>query len=114
MSFRLTYATMFNPPEAMHERFELALAGIRGGLGRTQRLYIDGRDVDADTHEERVSPIDRDLKLGRFPMAQLKDVDAALAAASRAFPAWRATSAAERRTWSASPMSGLASLKACL
>jgi len=26
MNFRLTYGTMFNPPEAMHERFEAALA----------------------------------------------------------------------------------------
>jgi 1-pyrroline-5-carboxylate dehydrogenase len=96
MSFRLTYATMFNPPEAMHERFERSLAKIRGELGRTQRLFIGGRDVEAGTHQERVSPIDRDLKLGRFPMAQLKDVDAALAAASKAFPAWRAASTAER------------------
>ncbi len=30
MSFRLTYATMFNPPEAMHERFEAALADGAG------------------------------------------------------------------------------------
>ncbi len=96
MSFRLTYATMFNPPEAMHERFERALAKLRGELGGTQRLFLDGRDLDAAKHEDRVSPIDRNLRLGRFPMAQLKDVDAALAAASKAFPAWRATSAAER------------------
>ncbi len=96
MSFRLTYATMFNPPEAMHERFERSLAKVRGELGRTQKLFIDGRDQDASTHEERVSPIDHKLKLGRFPMAQLKDVDAALAAASKAFPAWRATPVAER------------------
>ncbi|MDH4259840.1 MAG: aldehyde dehydrogenase family protein [Gammaproteobacteria bacterium] len=96
MSFRLTYATMFNPPEAMHERFERSLAKIRGELGRTQKLFIGGRDQDASTHEERVSPIDHNLKLGRFPMAQLQDVDAALAAASKAFPAWRATPVAER------------------
>ncbi|MFZ2506954.1 MAG: aldehyde dehydrogenase family protein [Steroidobacteraceae bacterium] len=96
MSFRLTYATMFNPPEAMHERFERALAKLGGELGRTQRLFIGGRDVDAGAHEERTSPIDRELGLGRFPMAELKDVDAALAAASRAFPGWRATPVAER------------------
>ncbi|MGH8674197.1 MAG: aldehyde dehydrogenase family protein, partial [Burkholderiales bacterium] len=96
MSFRLTYATMFNPPEAMHERFERSLAKLRGELGRTQKLFIDGRDVDAATQEERASPIDSNLKLGHFPLAQLKDVDAALAAASKAFPAWRETSAADR------------------
>ncbi len=96
MSFRLTYATMFNPPEAMHERFERSLARLRGELGRTQPLFIDGRDQEATVHEDRASPIDRDWKLGRFPMAQLADVDAALAAASRAYPAWRATPVAER------------------
>ena len=33
MSFRLTYATMFDPPEAMHERFESALASVTATLG---------------------------------------------------------------------------------
>jgi 1-pyrroline-5-carboxylate dehydrogenase len=96
MSFRLTYASMFNPPEALHERFERAIGNLRGELGGTARLFIDGRDQDASEHEERASPIDQELKLGRFPMAQLKDVDAALAAAAKAFPAWRATPVAER------------------
>lgn len=96
MSFRLTYATMFNPPEAMHERFEQALARLRQGLGRTHALFIDGHDRDAAAHDERVSPIDRDWALGRFPMAQAADVEAAIAAARRAFPAWRATPFAER------------------
>ena len=40
MSFRLTYATMFNPPEAMHEHFERSLARLRGELGHTQRLFL--------------------------------------------------------------------------
>ena len=34
MSFRLTYGTMFNPPEAMHERFEAALADRAGPARR--------------------------------------------------------------------------------
>ena len=96
MSFRLTYATMFNPPEAMHERFEQSLARLRQQLGRTYPLYVNGRDVEASVHEERASPIDSQCRLGRFPMAQLADVDAALAAAKAAFPGWRATSVTER------------------
>jgi 1-pyrroline-5-carboxylate dehydrogenase len=47
MSFRLTYATMFNPPEEMHERFEKALARVRGRLGQTHPMFIDGKDVPA-------------------------------------------------------------------
>ena len=37
MSFRLTYATMFDPPEAMHERFEAALGRGRGHARRRAR-----------------------------------------------------------------------------
>ena len=89
MSFRLTYATMFNPPEEMHERFEKALAKMRGELGKTHPMYVDGKDVPAATTEERASPIDNRIKTGRFPHASTKEVDAAIAAAERAFPAWR-------------------------
>ena len=45
MSFRLTYATMFNPPEAMHERFDAALASVKARLGARHALFIDGADV---------------------------------------------------------------------
>ena len=96
MSFRLTYATMYNPPEEMHARFEQALAGVRSKLGATHALYIDGKDWPAAVTEERASPIDNQLKLGRFPLAQAAEVDAAIAAAHRAFPAWRNTPLAER------------------
>ncbi len=96
MSFRLTYATMYNPPEEIHTRFEKALATVRGRLGTTHTLFIDGKDVPATKTEERASPIDRELKLGRFPLADAREVDAALAAAQRAFPAWRRTPLAER------------------
>jgi len=96
MSFRLTYATMYDPPEEMHTRFEQALATVRGRLGATLPLFIDGKDLPAATTEERVSPIDNRIKLGRFPLAQQSEVDAALAAAHKAFPAWRATPLAGR------------------
>ncbi len=96
MSFRLTYATMYDPPEEMHTRFEQALATVRGRLGATHPLFIAGKDVPASTSEERASPIDNQLQLGRFPLAQAAEVDAALAAAKRAYPAWRATSLPER------------------
>ncbi len=96
MSFQLTYATMFNPPEEMHARFDKALATVRGRLGATHALFIDGEDRKASTTEEHASPIDRELKLGRFPVASAAEVDSALAAAARAFPAWRAAPLAER------------------
>ena len=96
MTFRLTYATMFNPPEAMHERFEAALATVTEGLGRRHVLFIDGSDREAEQNVARHSPIDTDIHLGDFPLAAVGDVDAAMSAAHAACPAWRATPAAER------------------
>ncbi len=33
-SFKLTYATMFNPPEELHTRFDEALVMVKAGLGK--------------------------------------------------------------------------------
>ncbi|HEU0310794.1 MAG TPA: aldehyde dehydrogenase family protein [Sphingomicrobium sp.] len=96
MSFRLTYATMFNPPEAMHEQFEAALARVSAGLGQKHALFIDGVDRQAERHVAGHSPIDTQLHLGDFPLASAVDVDAAMSAAHAAYPAWRATAVAER------------------
>lgn len=96
MSFRLTYATMYNPPDAMHERFEAALAQVEAGLGAQHRLFIDGADRDTARHVARYSPIDHELRLGEFALADKVDVEAAMSAARAAYPAWRATPVAER------------------
>jgi len=96
MSFKLTYATMFNPPADMHDRFDAAMAEITAGLGATHSLYIDGKDRDATRHDARKSPIDQRRLLGNFPLASADDAKQAMAAAHAAFPAWRATPAAER------------------
>ena len=81
MSFRLTYATMFDPPEAMHQRFEAAHATVRAGLGASHPLFIDGRDVDGDGVASRPSPVDTTLDLGRFALAGPVHVGQAMAAA---------------------------------
>jgi 1-pyrroline-5-carboxylate dehydrogenase len=96
MSFHLTYATMFDSPEAMHERFEAALGTVRSGLGARHGLYIDGADVSAATTAPRPSPIDLDVNLGHFAIADRAHVERAMQAARAAFPAWRAAPLAER------------------
>lgn len=96
MSFQLTYATMFNPPESMHADFEAALAQVMAGLGSRHELFIAGYPQAAARHVARVSPIDRDCQLGIFPSADPADAAAAMAAAHAAFPAWRATPVSER------------------
>jgi hypothetical protein len=105
MSYRLTYATMFNPPESMHADFEAALAQVRAGLGATHGLHLAGADVLRGERQRLVSPIDTRLLLGEFSLATPDDVAQAMAAARAAFPAWRARPAAERpRCCAAWPM----------
>jgi len=96
MSFKLTYSTMFDPPEEMHARFEAALAGVRAALGATHPMHLGGEDVPAAETYEKRSPVDRRVVLGRFPLGAARDVERAVAAAKAAFPGWRTTPPAER------------------
>ena len=95
MSFKLTYASMFNPPAELHARFDAALAEVRAALGKRHALHVDGADVEAAASFEKRSPIDRTL-LGHFPRGDAGDVERAVAAARAAFPGWRATPWRER------------------
>ncbi len=96
MTFKLTYSTMFDPPEEMHTRFEAALDEVREGLGATHALYVDGRDVATARTWEPTSPVDRRVVLGHFALGDATDVERAVAAARGAFPGWRATPPADR------------------
>ena len=89
MEFKLTYATMFEPPESLHQAFEAALARIRATPPQNHALYINGHEHTAVTNRDRFSPIDRGLRLGCFAEASAADVNLAVAAARRAFPAWQ-------------------------
>ena len=96
MSFRLTYATMFDPPPELHERFDAALDRVSARLGERHDLFVDGVDRGAPQYARRSSPIDRDIALGEFAVAGHADVDLALRAAQAAWPAWRRLAAGER------------------
>lgn len=96
MTYRLTYSTMFDPPEDLHLRFDAALAEVRAGLGRQWEHNIAGAPRNAAAHMCVSSPIDAEIELGSFAVASVADVDAAVAAAAAALPAWRRTPAAER------------------
>ena len=96
MSFKLTYATMFDPPAEMHARFDAALAEVKAALGATHALHIAGVDRASAAHDARRSPIDQRCLLGHFPLASSDDANDAITAAHAAFPVWRTTPAAER------------------
>src|SRR5256884_3374750 len=96
MNFKLTYATMFNPPAEMHTRFDAALAELNRSLGATHPLYINGEDRVTAKPDTRRSPIDQRRILGHFSLATIDDVNDSMAAAQAAFPGWRATPMEER------------------
>jgi 1-pyrroline-5-carboxylate dehydrogenase len=96
MTFRLTYSTMFNPPEEMHARFEEALAEVRAGLGAEHPMFIDGCDLFTAARRPTCSPIDQRVQLGRFCSGEAAEVERAVAAARRAFEGWRRTPMAKR------------------
>ena len=89
--YRLTYATMFDPPPALHQRFDAALADVRGALGQDHAMHIGGRSRQAARDFELRSPIDRELLLGRFALGSAADVDDAVVAARAAASGWAAT-----------------------
>jgi 5-carboxymethyl-2-hydroxymuconic-semialdehyde dehydrogenase len=66
------------------------------GIAVSPDHYIDGRRVASPETFELRSPIDQAV-LGQVSEGQEAHVDAAIAAAARAFPAWSALSAAERK-----------------
>lgn len=89
-SFRLTYATMFDPPEQLHRSFERALAQVKSSLGRTYPMLIGGQErFAADTFPD-TSPINYEWTLGHFQKGATQDARDAIAAARTAFPGWSA------------------------
>ena len=95
-SFRLTYSTMFDPPVQLHERFDTALARVRGQLGRQYPQWIDGAPRAGRSTFAVRSPIDRDWVLGHFARGSAQDGADAVTAAADAFRGWAATPWRER------------------
>jgi 1-pyrroline-5-carboxylate dehydrogenase len=96
MSFKLTYSTMFDPPEDLHVRFDAAVARMSASLGATHDLYIAGRDRAAANAAVKRNPADRRQVLGAFAIAAHTDADAALRAAHAAFADWSRSPSAKR------------------
>ncbi len=91
--FRLTYATMFNPPEELHTGYEAAVEAIKAKLGQDYPMWVDGKDVFTSEKYENRSPINTEMLLGTFQRASAEDTHKALEAAQRAAKDWG------RRPW---------------
>jgi 1-pyrroline-5-carboxylate dehydrogenase len=94
--FRLTYATMFNPPEELHNNFEIEVRKTRENLGAEYAMLIDGKDVLADEKFENRSPADTGVVLGVFQKGNKKHAEEALASSRRAAKVWGKTPWQER------------------
>ena len=95
-SFKLTYSTMFAPPQALHDSFDQAVAALRGRFGQDHPICIGGQPVHKAQKLDKYDPADQRQLLGRFSLADEGDVDRAVQAARQAFGGWRALPLAER------------------
>ena len=91
MGFKLTYATMFNPPEELHTGFDKAVAKLKQNLGKEYAMIINGRDVIADEKLEDRSPVNTEWVLARMQKGTAVHAQQAVAAARNAFPKWSHT-----------------------
>lgn len=89
MTFKLTYATMFNPPEELHLRYEEALSKTRDKLGIEYGMMINGEDRFSVSKFESTNPANTREVLGIFQKGTARDAEDAIKAAKNAFPLWR-------------------------
>lgn len=95
--YKLTYASMFDPPEELHTRFEEALAEVKANqLGKTHGMMINNKDVYAESIFENRSPINHKWLLANIQAGTEEHANQAIAAARAAFPVWSATDWQER------------------
>jgi 1-pyrroline-5-carboxylate dehydrogenase len=96
MAFKLTYATMFNPPEELHKGFDGAVAKLKANLGKEYSMIINGKDVFSDDKWEDHSPVNTEWVLARMQKGNATHAQQAIAAARAAFPKWSHTPWQER------------------
>ncbi len=95
-TFKLTYATMFNPPEELHTRYDAALAQQKANLGQEFAMFINGQEVLAGEKFEDRTPINTEVVLALMQKGSEKHAQLALTAARAAFPIWSRTPWQER------------------
>ncbi len=81
---------------ANREGFVKAIAEVRGKAGGVIPLFIGGRDVTTDDTIASTNPASPAEVIAKVCQGGKPEVDAAIEAAEKAFPAWRDTSPADR------------------
>lgn len=94
--FKLTYGTMYNPPDELHTNFDASLEKLKANLGKEYAMIIDGKEVYADEKFEDRSPINTNVVLAVMQKGNEQHAAQALSAARKAFPGWSHTPWQER------------------
>lgn len=97
MAVRITYATMSADNQELNDAYEKAVAAAPSRLGQTYGVIVNGETRSDREMYEEVSPIDRDIVIGRYAQATDQDVDDAIAAAKAFQPEWEAMGWETRR-----------------
>ena len=87
-TFKLTYSTMFDPPEELHTRFTEAMAALKANLGKEIPMFIGGEERVVPEKYQEYSPINTDLHLVTYQKGGVKDAEDAIAAARQASSGW--------------------------
>ena len=98
MSFKLTYATMFNPPAEMHERVSMPRwPKLKRPRRDAIRCTLTARSRGRERSTRASSPIDQRLhSSAHFALAEPLDVERCDGSGASGLPGWRATPMAER------------------
>src|SRR5437773_1619612 len=93
--FKVTYATLSADNDELHAELDAAIEKVRGQLGRSYPLMIDGQARQRPTFAS-TSPADTRIVVAQAASGTDEDVRDAVAAAKAAWPAWRQTPYEER------------------
>lgn len=93
---KITYTATPDQIEAMHATFDEALEKFAGTYGTEYPIVINGEEVTGRPTFDVVAPADTSLVLAKMQSGTGDDVDAAVAAARAAYPAWSARPWQER------------------
>jgi len=91
--FRVTYATLSADNEELQHSYDEAVDRVRGQLGASYPVIVNGEERWHDDVYAEPSPIDKDLIIGRFSQSTVRDVQDAVAAAKAFSLEW------ERMGW---------------
>jgi len=92
---KLTYVDLL-ADETIHEEYDHAIDRIGPELGRSHPLHINGEEVWAESEFAVTSPFDTGILVGRFQMAGVNHLHAAIEAAKAGLPSWSASDWRER------------------